>query len=355
MVDIRWRSTDGRRMRIRRVSPIQNKRGAHDYEREVLRALVIDGPDIVNPRKEVPLLKNFVREFLSCVAVNNRASTLESRKMICRVHLVPFFGRMRLDAIGKREIERYKRQKLKDGLNPKTINNQLSALRCILRLAEDYEIIQTIPRIRWLKAPKAGFDFLDFDEAEAFLEAARAEPNWFPMHHLALRTGMRLGELRGLQWPSVDLKCGRLTVERALVREVLGPPKNGRTRTIPLRGETHAIMTAHRHLRGKFVFCKESGLPTSRNTARNVIWRTCKRAGLRQFGWHTLRHTFASHLAMKGVPMRVIQELMGHATIEMTMRYAHLAPNVMEDAIELLEGTYGAQEEDRKAKVVKLQ
>jgi hypothetical protein len=68
------------------------------------------------------------------------------------------------------------------------------------------------------------------------------------------------------------------------------------------------------------------------------LWRACKRAGLRRIGWHVLRHTFASHLAMRGVPLKAIQELLGHATIEMTMRYAHLAPAVHRDAVAQLDG-----------------
>ena len=65
--------------------------------------------------------------------------------------------------------------------------------------------------------------------------------------------------------------------------------------------------------------------------------RTCRRAGLRKVGWHCLRHTFGSHLASRGVPIRTISELMGHATIQMTMRYAHLSPNVGREAVNCLD------------------
>ena len=65
--------------------------------------------------------------------------------------------------------------------------------------------------------------------------------------------------------------------------------------------------------------------------------RCCKRAKLRQIGWHCLRHTFASHLVMKGASLKSVQELLGHATMEMTMKYAHLSPQVRRDAVELLD------------------
>ena len=70
---------------------------------------------------------------------------------------------------------------------------------------------------------------------------------------------------------------------------------------------------------------------------RHGLYRTCKRAGLREVGWHTLRHTFASHLAMRGVAIRAIQELMGHQTIAMTMRYAHLMPGATRAAVATLD------------------
>jgi len=67
------------------------------------------------------------------------------------------------------------------------------------------------------------------------------------------------------------------------------------------------------------------------------MWRTCRRTGLRKITWHVLRHTFASHLVMSGVPLKAVQELMGHATIEMTLRYSHLSPEVGRGAVQLLD------------------
>ena len=70
---------------------------------------------------------------------------------------------------------------------------------------------------------------------------------------------------------------------------------------------------------------------------RHPLLRACKRVGLREIGWHVLRHTFASHLVMRGATIRAVQELLGHATIMMTMRYAHLAPEIAREAVRLLD------------------
>src|SRR5215472_14600564 len=120
-------------------------------------------------------------------------------------------------------------------------------------------------------------------------------------------------------------------------RGQVGSPKNGRSREVPLSDETVRILKAHRHLRGELVFCDERGESLAYEAGRDPLRRACRRAGLRNVGWHTLRHTFASHLAMRGVPLKAIQELMGHSTIEMTMRYAHLSPTVKRDAVAQLD------------------
>jgi len=94
-------------------------------------------------------------------------------------------------------------------------------------------------------------------------------------------------------------------------------------------------------LRGDVVFCDRNGLRWSRGEADTRLRRAYRKAGLRKIGWHTLRHTFCSHLAMKGAPVRTIQELAGHATITTTMGYMHLTPSAARAAVDLLERPIG--------------
>jgi integrase len=126
-------------------------------------------------------------------------------------------------------------------------------------------------------------------------------------------------------------------VRRNVWRGHTGTPKSGRNREIPLSDDALKALKAQRHLRGDLVFCAERGRGLAENECKHPIWRACKRAGLRRISWHVLRHTFASHLVMRGVPLKAVQELMGHATIEMTMRYAHLSPDVRRNAVQLLD------------------
>lgn len=204
-------------------------------------------------------------------------------------------------------------------------------------MALAWELIDTAPPVGLLRSPKPDFDFLDFDEADGILAAAQREPLWWTMILVCLRTGLRQGELLGLRWEDVDVAAGRMLVRQAVARGVVGTPKNGRSRVIPLSRETVQALRQHRHLRGEVVFCQDDGALLTKEMCKHPLWRACKRAGLRRIGWHCLRHTFASHLVMRGKSLKVVQELLGHATIEMTMRYAHLAPVVHRDAVDALD------------------
>ncbi|MEE8408471.1 MAG: tyrosine-type recombinase/integrase [Myxococcota bacterium] len=331
MIDVNFTHPDGRGQRVRKVSPVQTRRGAEAYERE-LRAALLAG---THRRKEapVPTLQQFAKEFLDGYAkANNKPSEVAAKEWILRLHLVPALGRRRLGDIDARGIERYKADKLGEGYQPTTVNNHLMTLGKLLRVAKEWGVIEYVPTIRRLKVAKPAFDFLSFSEADRLVEAA--EPEWRAMIVLALNTGLRLGELIGLQWDDCDLKARRLLVRRSSWHGVLGTPKSGRQREVPLNALALDALKRHRHLRGPWVFCREDGSPLKQHHGRPVLRRACKRAGLREVQWHCLRHSFASGMVIRGETLKAVQELLGHASIEMTMRYSHLSPVVRRSAVD---------------------
>ncbi len=362
-VDIVFEHPDGSVQRVRKTSPVNTRKGAEQYERQI-RQKLLDGT-YTRRRKEkvpekdgptVPTFKTFSKEFMTVyVQTNNKPSEVQSKESILRRHLLPAFRRKRLDEIGQRDIERYKSKKLALDLSPKTINNQLTVLRRLLAVAVEWGIIPMVPPIKWLRVPPQSFDFLDFEETERLLAAAEEE--WRPMITLAYRSGLRQGELLALRWGDVDLAAGQLVVRRAVARGFMGTPKNGRTRSIPLSEATvaelkRALLPFGRGRRKRvrlkagegerrdedLVFCDSMGNLLSKGSCKWPLWRACAKAGLRRIGWHVARHSFASHLVMRGVPLKVVQELLGHQTIQMTERYSHMTPDVRRGAIELLEG-----------------
>jgi integrase len=124
----------------------------------------------------------------------------------------------------------------------------------------------------------------------------------------------------------------------SVTRGIVTTPKSGKGREVDLGDEAITALKNARNLKGPLVFCGEDGRMLGKNEVKHPLWRACRKAGLRQIGWHVLRHTYASHLAMRGAPLKAIQELLGHATIEMTMRYAHLSPGARRDSARLLDG-----------------
>src|SRR5262249_28491951 len=135
----------------------------------------------------------------------------------------------------------------------------------------------------------------------------------------------------------VDQRNRRLSIKRAVWNGIVTLPKSGRGRTLPMTERLAAALSGIRHLRGPRVFCREDGSAWTWEVVRAAVRRATKRAGLREIGWHTLRHTFCSHLAMRGISAKAIQELAGHTDLKTTQRYMHLAPRVLEDAIHALE------------------
>ncbi|WP_426753906.1 tyrosine-type recombinase/integrase [Myxococcus sp. Y35] len=363
-VDVKYQHPSGRVERVRKASPINTRRGAEEYERQVRQALLTGtfGKEKQNEPGRVLTLGEFVPRFITYSENNNKHSSVVTKRQILDDHLLPVFGNTPLDAIGPAEIEDFKaamrkkpagipgrknapsKDALRKGsgvklLSLKSINNVLTVLHKLLALAQEQGVLQHVPRVKLFKTDKPAFDFLTFEEAERLLNAA--EPEWRTLVLLALKTGLRHGELIGLQWSDVDLKRGKLQVRRSIWQGVTGLPKGGRGRTVDLPGSVVDALKGHRHLRGPYVFCQPDGQPLTASMTEHRLSRAVSQAGIsREQGritWHDLRHTYGSHLAMRGVPLKVIQELMGHATIEMTMRYAHLAPEARESAVQQLD------------------
>ena len=192
--------------------------------------------------------------------------------------------------------------------------------------------------IRLLRVPKSSATFHDFDDYERLVEAAR-DSDW-QTHLIVLlggEAGLRCGELLGLERAELDLTKRQLCVQRSVWNGHVTVTKGGRLRYIPLTRRLAAALGEHRHMRGPLVLCEDDGSPLTRQTVQSWMRRAARRAGLTNNGVHVLRHTFCSHLAMRGAPARAIQELAGHRDLATTQRYMHLSPAAIEGAIRLLE------------------
>jgi integrase len=254
------------------------------------------------------------------------------------------------------------RQKWKrDGAKPATINRDIQRLHSVLSRAVAMGVLEKHPfqGLKPLKHDKSGrVRFLSAEEEMALraalsareenLKAARIRFNtWRVARHLnplperdgelldhlkpmvlvALNTGLRRGELLGLKWADVNLPAELLTVTAASA-------KSGQSRRVPLNPEALPILVAWKQRSGKSDGLVFPGAGGNRMGNINRSWRgVVTSAGLRDFRFHDLRHTFASKLVQAGVDLNTVRELLGHRDIAMTLRYGHLSPDNLRAAV----------------------
>lgn len=254
-------------------------------------------------------------------------------------HLRPFFGSILLKRISAFHIDNYIDSKGGE-LDPKTVYNQLTLFTSILNLAVDLSWLAKAPKIRKPKIILNDSDFCylrDEEEIDIFLNAAAAEgDDVHATYSFPIYGGPRQGEVAGLKKKAVDLKNRIITIEKSFS----GPPKNGITRYIPILDPLLPIFIKQMDKSGSdFVFPNKAGnmhQPSAR-IFQDVLHRVLRRAGFpttehegkikRYITFHDLRHTFASLWVKKGLDIFRLQKLLGHKSIQVTMRYAHLAPN----------------------------
>ncbi|MDO8576553.1 MAG: tyrosine-type recombinase/integrase [bacterium] len=325
--------------RYRKRSPENSRAGAKAYEALLQQKLARGAPidKIGNGAQQGQTFAEFTRRwFDEYVVPNNKQQEQRMKKYILRSALIPFFGKIPLGQITTHHVEQYKAQALKKGVSKKTVNNRLAVLsKCLNSAYEWLQLPGALPKIKWLKCPPPPTNYLSADECELLLSNAGGVVREVML--VALRTGMRQGEIRGLQWSSIDWENRSITVRHSLNDRIkkLESPKNNRERHIPMDIDVYEALFRRKKDTG-YVFLAEGNTPFDSQRIIRQLNKVREKAGLRKFTWHSLRHTFASHLAMKGAPLHVVQALLGHSTIIMTMRYAHVAPSALRAAIDLL-------------------
>jgi integrase len=286
-----------------------------------------------------------------------RQRTWERYEQIVRVHIKPALGRVKLKNITPTHARALYREKLDTGLAPRTVNYIHTTLSKALKDAVADGLITRNPASS-VKAPrpkKKEISPLSSEQAKAFLEAVRGN-RFEAAFVVALHCGLREGEILGLKWSDVDMDAGTLQVRRTLSEALAGhlfePPKNGKGRSVKLTARAVDALRDHltrqieeieslgdRYRDQGLVFPSQVG--TTMN-AKNLTARSfkplLKKAGLPDIRFHDLRHTFATLMLQNGEHPKVVQEMLAHATIAITMdTYSHVLPNMQRDAVDRLE------------------
>jgi integrase len=336
MVDINTRLSNGKRHRERKRLSIASKSAAQRWGEDRERHLLQYG--LPQPTREVPTLKEFAVAFVADAEANRqKPSGIAAKETILRVHLVPRLGSLKLDAISNQRV-----QELKGHLHdraPKTVNNVLTVLSTLLKRAVEWDVIERMPcKITLLRVPKTSASFHDFDAYERLVLAARTTD--VSAHLIVLlggEAGLRCGEMMALQWVDVDLEAGQMCIRRSTWKGQTTVPKDGRQRSVALTLRLAAALKSHRHRRGPFVLCSDNGAALTQRLVQGFVLRSARAASLGNVGVHVLRHTFCSHLAMRGGTGRAIQTLAGHSNLTTTERYMHLSPAALDTTIRLLD------------------
>lgn len=314
-----------------------------DAELKMAREIHLD----IVEKKEI-LFEVFAEEYLTFCKANVSKSSYYRDDMIVHGCFVPVWKGKLLGTITTKNIEDYKTSRL-SSVKAATVNRELSTLKAMFRQAVLWDYLRKNPAkpVKFFKLPKPTFRFLSQDEIDLFLDACKRSTSQplYPVVVTALRTGMRQGEIFHLRWEDIDFKRGIINV----VSREDAQTKNYESRTIPMTPFLAETLRQYpRRLDSPYVFCKANGKPIDCLRAfRRTLTKLKKDQGIPHFRFHDLRHTFASHLVMKGVDIRTVQELIGHKDIRMTMRYAHLAPDHLKNAIYLLD----ADDNERAAAV----
>ncbi len=333
--DIRVRLADGSRYRERPVLSARSKTAARRWAEQRAHHLLEHGP--TPEAKEVPTLEEFAPRFIDGHARANRQkpSGIAAKESILTQHLVPALGKKRLDAITTENVQQVKSRLAKR--SNKTVNNVLTVLNTLLKKAVEWGAIETMPcAVKLLRTAKPKASFYDFEEFDRVLAATENDHQARLIVLLGGDAGLRCGELMALEWPDVDLQNRRLRVARSEWKGHVTLPKGGRERLVPMTKRLSDALRQARHLKGPRVLCGDSGEPMTQKMVQVVMKRVARKANVKP-GVHILRHSFCSHLAMRGVPARSIQELAGHEDLSTTSRYMHLSPAAVEDAIRVLE------------------
>jgi integrase len=317
-------------------------------ETELRRMMAaVSASAIVGERITIEELADRYRRQLE--AAGRKPSTTRSVESACRVWICPAIGDRPVDGVKPEDVEDLIRTMRKGELSAKSIHNYIGTLGAMYRYAMH-------PRRRWASTnPVVAVElppwersdeirFLTVDDVHAL--AAAAVPGAFEqidrtLFLLAAMTGLRLGELRALRWRDIDWTAQRIRVRRNYVRGAYGTPKSRRSsRSVPLADEPAGALE-RLFQRSRFqesddlVFCEpDTGEPLRDRALIRRYRRALKAAGLdTAHRFHDLRHTFGTAMAAEGVPMRTVQEWMGHRHLSTTQIYADYAPSPHEAAM----------------------
>jgi integrase len=298
------------------------------YKSDAERALkkrqgeIVDGKFEIRKTVTSPRFEDFAEEYFEYSKANKR-SWMRDRTSIR--NLLQHFKGLKLHNITPWLIDKYKSSR-KEEVTEASVNRELACLKHMFTMAIHWgkAIDNPVKKVKLFREPDRRLRWLTEEECEKLINASSGHIKSIIL--TAINTGMRRGEILSLTWDQVDFARGVITVERS---------KNDGVRHIPMNSQlTEELEAIKLNATGNFVFSKKTGEPYKE--IKTGFQAAQKRSEIKKCRFHDLRHTFASHLIMNGTDITTVKELLGHKTISMTMRYAHLSKEHKQRAVDSL-------------------
>ena len=260
----------------------------------------------------------FVQRYLNNIKSETHPHYYQIKKYSLEHKIVPFFKDKYLEEITPTEIERYRSLRL-EKTKPATVNRDLAYLKHLYNKAIDWEVVvfNPVKKVKMLRESPGRVRYLSPEEIERLL--ARCPDTIAPVVIIALNTGLRRGEIFNLKWRDIDFKNRLLTIVKG---------KNNEASVIPINKRVYQALSKMSK-NEEYIFSD-----LSVRSLQRLFKKSVKQAEIKEFRFHDLRHTFASYLWIGGENLPVIQKLMRHKSVSMTMRYSHLSRKYLEQAVE---------------------
>lgn len=319
---------DGRKERIRKKSPVQTRQGTLEYERQLRAEMLANRP---KPRLTLEVWE----EYLDYCRDRFRATNADNKAYLWGKHLAKLVPEY-LSDIDQGVIDRVSRYLSREtDLSPKSVINVLTNLRAFTSFAAERGWVQQRISYRMPETDPTLPEFLSFSDYAKLIGSLQGD--LLTVALLGGDAGLRRGEIAGLQWR--DIVGSAVVVQRSVQGGNIQGTKSRRIRTVPLTRRL-AEQLRDRETDTPWVLTLPDGSFWRRETFRwrgPVMYRLAGLSVPKQ-PLHVLRHTFCSHLAMRGVPATVIQQLAGHSSLSVTERYMHLSPGYLAGVVGVLEG-----------------
>jgi len=273
--------------------------------------------DIITTR--IPTLSDFANEYLHHVryVVCKRSWKRDENSL---AHLLKFFGELKLSAITPKDIIDYQNKRRTESAKPATINRELACFKSLFNLAKQRNRFfsdNPVSRVKFLEENNQIERVLSPSEEVKLL--ANSAPHIKPIIITAVNTGLRKFEILSLKWENIALENNLITIEATNT-------KSKRLKRIPINSKLKSILLKQKLITGysENVFLTPEGNSYKRqDSLKYSFQRACKRAGIKNLRFHDLRHSFASRAVEAGAPIVAISKILGHSSLQTTMRYAH--------------------------------